>query len=85
MCQALLDGTVADGTFTELADAPTLCELLELSGRLSTRRDAPAMLQVRRGLVDALLRMEDCLTEELVAMAAQVRSPLPACGGYGPF
>ena len=58
----------------DVAGSAALCDLLELSGRLSTRRDARWLVSVQRKLTDALVHMEDTLTHEAVAMAGQVRS-----------
>jgi hypothetical protein len=72
--QALLERTVAVGEVQDVVDSGALCDLLELSGRLSTRRDAEWLVSVQRKLTDALIQMEDTLTHEAIAMAGQVRS-----------
>ena len=76
--QNLLERTVASGELQDVADSSALCELLELSGRLSSRRDARWLVPVRRELVDALVQMEDTLTHADIAMTGRVSSLPPA-------
>ena len=75
--QNLLERTVASGDLQDVADSSALCELLELSGRVSSRRDARWLVPARRELVDALVQMEDTLTHADVAMTGRVSSLPP--------
>ena len=74
--QELLGSTAVSEALHGAADVTALCKLLELSGRLSTRRDAGTrqLLQVRSELLLSLLQREDSLTDGDLAMVAQVRS-----------